>query len=101
MFKEIRKKVGQIPYGRVTTYKAIGNSLGISDYRLVGWALMGNNNINIPCHRVIMSSGEVAKNYSLGDWREQKRRLEKEGIHFTNAMRVDLKKHFWEPSKED
>lgn len=51
----------KIPEGKLTTYKAIANSIGNSNAsRAVGTAI-GNNPIAflIPCHRVIQASGQI------------------------------------------
>ena len=62
-----------IPRGRVTTYKAIAECLGIRSYRAIGRILGTNPNIPIvPCHRVVMSDGRLG-GYARG--RDEKRRL--------------------------
>jgi methylated-DNA-protein-cysteine methyltransferase-like protein len=99
IFKQIRMVVKQIPKGKVTTYGTVAKYLGTSDARLVGWAMYGNRNPSIPCHRVVKKNGEVAEKYSIKGWREQKRRLLKEGIKFIDQTHVDLEKHFWQPSR--
>lgn len=96
-FKKIKEVVAKIPKGKLTTYGAIAKSLGIKDNRMVGWAIFGNTDPKIPCHRVVMKNGLLAKNYSLGGWQEQRKRLLKEGIKFTNKSQVDLGKYFWRP----
>ncbi len=81
IFVKIREEVKKIPYGETRSYGEIAKRLGTTP-RVVGWALRGNEDITIPCHRVIKSNGEVADKFSLGNWPEQRRRLEKEGIQF-------------------
>ena len=95
LFVKIRNVVKQIPLGKVTTYGQIAKMVGITDSRKVGWALWGNQDPQIPCHRVIKNDGFLAKDYSLGGWEEQKRRLQKEGISFIKENQVDLEKHQW------
>jgi len=95
LFVKIRNVVKQIPLGKVTTYGQIAKMVGITDSRKVGWALWGNQDPQIPCHRVIKKDGFLAKDYSLGGWEEQKRRLQKEGISFIKENQVDLEKHQW------
>lgn len=54
---ELCKKV---PKGKVTTYKAIANKMGMNCYRAVGQALNKNPYApRVPCHRVINSDGNV------------------------------------------
>lgn len=81
IFLKIREEVKKIPNGQMKSYGEIARSVGINA-RVVGWALRGNEDMGIPCHRVIKSNGELANNFSLGNWPEQKRRLETEGIRF-------------------
>lgn len=95
LFVDIRKVVSKIPLGKVATYGQIARLVGIADARKVGWALWGNQDLKIPCHRVIKKDGFLAKDYSLGGWEEQKRRLQKEGITFKAENQVDLEKHQW------
>lgn len=97
LFNKIRKVVARIPKGKVTTYGAIARFLGLRDSRLVGYALWGNQDSKIPCHRVVKKDGSLAKDYSLGGWQEQKRRLEKEGVKFLKENQANLKKHYWQP----
>lgn len=43
---------------------------------------MGNQDPLVPCHRVIRKGGYLAEKFSLGGWKEQKRRLLEDGIEF-------------------
>ena len=95
LFSSIYEIVRKIPKGKVMTYGQIADILGTKDARKVGWALHGNQDPEIPCHRVVDKDGQVALNYSMGDWKEQKRKLLEEGVKFKDEMHVDLKKHLW------
>ncbi|MGB9706461.1 MAG: MGMT family protein [Microgenomates group bacterium] len=97
IFRKIRNLVAKIPKGKVTTYGEIAKALGIKDARVVGWAIYGNTDPKIPCHRVVMRDGFLAKNYSLGGAKIQKEKLKKEGVKFIGKFQVDLKSHFWKP----
>ncbi len=59
------KELLQIPYGKITTYKAIAKAIGSSP-RAVGGAV-GQNPISIliPCHRVLGTAVRRGKNRSL------------------------------------
>lgn len=94
IFEKIRRIVAQIPKSKVATYGQVAKLAGINDARVVGWALWGNQDPKIPCHRVVKAGGVLATNYSLGGWLEQKERLRKEGV-FINKARVDLRKCLW------
>lgn len=98
MFEEIRNLARQIPKGKVTTYRTIAHALGIKDARVVGWALHGNKNPSIPCHRVVKKGGILAENYAFGGLKAQKEKLEKEGVKFSDKFQVDLKNHFQKPT---
>lgn len=95
-FEQIRQVVAQIPEGKVATYGQIARLVNSRDARKVGWALRGNQNPDVPCHRVIRSDGTIAENYSLGNWQEQKRRLLEEGVEFVEERKVDLSKYQWD-----
>jgi len=97
-FQRIRKIVAQIPRGKVATYGQVTKLVGIRDARVVGWALRGNQDPGVPCHRVIKAGGVLAANFFLCTWREQKRRLKADGVVFVSQMQVDLKKHSWKIS---
>jgi O-6-methylguanine DNA methyltransferase len=91
-FDLVRNLVKTIPQGKVMTYGAVASALGLKSPRIVGWALRGNQNPQIPCHRVVQKSGTLAPNFSLGGWQEQKRRLLADGVIFTKNNQVDLSK---------
>jgi methylated-DNA-protein-cysteine methyltransferase-like protein len=56
-FNDVYEVVKLIPKGRVTSYGAIGNYLGVkSSARMVGWAMFGCPR-GIPAHRVVNSAG--------------------------------------------
>lgn len=87
-----------VPRGRVTTYGEIASAIGNKkSYRAVGNAMNKNINSfisggNVPCHRVIKSSGEVG-GFAYG----QKKKIEmlkKEGIEIVHG-KIDLKKFGW------
>ena len=92
VFNKVYIIVKQIPLGKVTTYGDIGRRLKISP-RTVGWALHANKDKKVPCHRVVNRNGRLADNFAFDGWKEQKRRLEVEGINFIDETHVDLGKH--------
>ncbi|MFA6249947.1 MAG: MGMT family protein [Candidatus Shapirobacteria bacterium] len=89
VFDHIRMLVRQIPKGYVSTYGAVARAAGV-DPRVVGWALRGNQDKTIPCHRVVQKSGTLSPNFSLGGWQEQRRRLLKDRTRFIRPNQVDL-----------
>lgn len=92
LFAKIRRVVSKIPRGKVLTYGQVAQMVGIKDARKVGWAVYGNQDEKVPCHRVVFADGYLATNYSLGGWQEQKKRLEMEGVKFIGEAKVDLEK---------
>ncbi|AFZ70736.1 O-6-methylguanine DNA methyltransferase [Caldisphaera lagunensis DSM 15908] len=78
-----------IPMGYVTTYKALGKFLGINQ-RKVAYLLKNNKNpIIVPCHRVVMSNGELG-GYTPYGKNFKKSLLESEGVKIVNG-KVDKK----------
>lgn len=94
-FNKIRNIVKQIPKGKVSTYGEVANAVGISSARVVGWALRGNQNPLIPCHRVVQKGGTLSPHFSLGGSIEQKKRLKKDGVVFIDKNQVDMDKCFF------
>ena len=90
MFQQIYEIVKQIPEGKVTTYGWIAKQLGLRDVRKVGYALHVNKDPKVPCHRVVNKEGRLAPNFAFNGAEEQRRRLEAEGVKFTDAMHVNL-----------
>lgn len=87
--------VKKIPQGKVTTYGAIAMKLGNPRLsRQVGWALHQNKSLDVPCHRVVDRNGRLAPNFAFDGWKEQRKRLEQEGVEFVDEMHVDLIKSF-------
>ncbi len=89
----------RIPKGKVTTYGDIAKALGHANAsRAIGRILNKNPNpIAVPCHRVVMSDGNIG-GYAFGKARK-KGLLKKEGLCFMGdnlhdfaACRADLGK---------
>lgn len=91
-FERVYEVVKKIPKGKVMTYGDVAKVLGTRDARKVGWALHGNKDPKIPCHRVVNKDGRVATNYAFEGWEEQKRKLLAEGVTFKSDKNVDLSK---------
>lgn len=93
VFKHVLQLVSLIPSGKVSTYGNVAKALGINP-QVVGWALRGNEDQNIPCHRVVKNGGILAPSFSLGNWPEQRRRLETEGIKFKDTHILNFDQTF-------
>jgi methylated-DNA-[protein]-cysteine S-methyltransferase len=74
----------KIPAGKVSTYGDLARALGNpSASRAIGRILGENPNpIKVPCHRVVMSNGQIG-GYAYGTARKRQL-LEKEGVSLTN-----------------
>lgn len=92
LFESIRQVVRIIPKGKVLTYGQVASRVGIADARKVGWALYGNKDPTLPCHRVVGKGGRLAKKFSLGGLKEQRKRLLREGVVLCNPTTVDMVK---------
>jgi methylated-DNA-protein-cysteine methyltransferase-like protein len=102
-FTQVYAVVRQIPKGRVTSYGAIANALGIkSSARMVGWAMNSAHNLkpSIPAHRVLNRQGLLTGKMHFGSPTRMQELLEKEGIKIKNDQVVDLKNHFRDPLVE-
>jgi len=101
-FKIVYEVVKKIPEGKVATYRQVADLVNIQrprrkiSPRLVGWALHANKDEKVPCHRVVNKEGRLAPNFAFNGWKEQKFRLEAEGVKFIDEMYVDLEKCLWQ-----
>lgn len=93
-FFRVYEVVKKIPKGKVATYGQIARILRTRDSRRVGHVLHANKDPKVPCHRVVNKDGKLAENFGFGGWREQVRRLEKEGVEVV-GKRVELRKYLY------
>jgi len=101
LYELIYQIVHKIPHGRVTTYGAIANSLGIkSGARMVGYAMNSSHTIEgLPAHRVVNRAGMLTGKHHFGEEEEMQRKLENEGLEVVNDQIVDFKKRYWDPAE--
>jgi methylated-DNA-[protein]-cysteine S-methyltransferase len=96
----------QIPRGRVSTYAALSKALSSSP-RAVGGACASNPFApEVPCHRIISSSGHVGGFF--GEWEKTTRRvsgvnqvkklklLRDEGVEFDDSGRILERERVWD-----
>lgn len=100
-YRRVYFVVRQIPRGRVATYGLIGTILGSPRVaRQVGFALAALDRLPdeapVPWHRVINAKGMVSHRGDTGRAQRQIETLEREGIRFDDAGRVDLKRYVWD-----
>jgi len=89
--QDVWEKLKEIPKGKVTTYKLLANAIGSRAVRAVASAVGKNPYApNVPCHRVILSSGKIG-NYTHPQGVKRKIELLKnEGIKIKNGKIVDF-----------
>lgn len=88
-YRRVWTETSHIPRGKVSTYGQLASKISYPRAaRAVGTALGGNPfPLLIPCHRVVLSSGELG-NYSAGGPAVKRLLLEREGVAFDCRGRV-------------
>ena len=87
------EKLSKLPKGKVTTYKALAESLKTRAYLAVGNAM--NNNPyapKVPCHRVVKANGEIG-GFASGT-KKKTAMLDSEGIKIVDG-KIDLDKYLF------
>ena len=95
----LRDVVAAIPRGQVATYGQVAALAGRPGAaRAVGRFLAGLPGDDLPWHRVIASSGGIARSPGRnGGDDEQARRLRAEGVAVDARGRVELDRFLWRP----
>ncbi len=98
-FQSVFEIVKLIPAGRVTSYGAIANCLGMKkSSRMVGWAMNASHSIpGIPAHRVVNRNGLLTGKAHFSCPDEMEARLKNEGIEVIDNQVVNFKVLFWDP----
>jgi methylated-DNA-protein-cysteine methyltransferase-like protein len=95
IYQKIYQSVKRIPAGKVSTYGRIASLVGRCTPRMVGYALHAlPYDSGVPWQRVINSQGRISLD-ATGIGQLQRSILESEGIIFSSAGTVDLKKYLW------
>lgn len=99
-FTDVHEVARLIPKGRVTSYGAIANYLGLkSSARMVGWAMNGCPP-DVPAHRVVNRVGLLSGKHNFPLPNQMKELLQGEGIEVTDDQVVNFTKLFWDPAIE-
>ena len=95
--ERIWQVVAAIPPGKVATYGGVAAQAGLGrGARLVGRALRDlPPGSRLPWHRVINAQGRISLPPGSRGHREQRTRLEAEGVEFSAAGRVSLREYGW------
>ncbi len=100
-FEKVYQVAKLIPYGRVTSYGAIANYLGAKkSARMVGYAMNGSHNKDVPAHRVVNRKGLLTGKHHFDGTNLMQQLLESEGVAVVNNQIQNFEKVFWNPSKE-
>jgi methylated-DNA-protein-cysteine methyltransferase related protein len=101
-FNQVYEVVKLIPRGRVTSYGAIGQYLGLkSSARMVGWAMNAAHvRESVPAHRVLNRNGLLTGKHHFETPTTMKKLLEAEGVKIKKDQVQNFEKVFWDPCKE-
>ncbi len=95
--------VGQIPFGRVSTYGLIANFLSAGRAsRMVGYALNQSHSAGqfVPAHRVVNRLGYLTGKHHFGSPMLMQTLLENEGIKVEEGRVLHFKSVLWNPESE-
>jgi methylated-DNA-protein-cysteine methyltransferase-like protein len=98
----IWRAVSRVPAGQVATYGQVAREAGLGRRaRMVGRALRSlPAGSDVPWHRVVNAGGRISLPAGSDAGREQRARLEAEGIVFSEG-RIDLSRFRWQPSLDE
>lgn len=101
-FEKVYQVARKIPFGRVTSYGAIGAYLGAAkSARIVGWAMNKAHNLgDVPAHRVVNKKGLLTGKHHFDGTNLMQQLLENEGIVVIDNQIQDLEKVYWNPIDE-
>lgn len=101
-FDQVLELVKLIPKGRVTSYGAIANYLGIrSGARMVGWAMNASHTLSdVPAHRVVNRLGQLSGKMHFSSPTEMQEKLEAEELTVIDDQIQGFDQCFWDPNKE-
>ena len=99
-FSDVYEVVRQIPSGRVTSYGAIAQFLGMKrSARMVGWAMNASHNMSdVPAHRVVNRNGLLTGKHHFASPNMMEDALKSEGVEIIDDQIQNFDQHFWDPS---
>jgi methylated-DNA-protein-cysteine methyltransferase-like protein len=100
-FTKVYEIVKLIPVGRVTTYGAIANYIGLKrSARMVGWALNQTKyNKAIPAHRVVNRQGLLTGKQHFTGEATMEQLLQEEGIIIEDNQIKNFENILWSPEE--
>ena len=100
-FEKVYQVAALIPYGRITSYGAIANYLGATgSARMVGWAMNGSGNKDVPAHRVVNRNGLLTGKHHFQGTNLMQQLLESEGVEVVDNKIQNFEELFWDPLEE-
>ena len=100
-FEKVYEVARQVPFGKVTTYGAIAQYLGVAkSARIVGYAMNGSHGKDIPAHRVVNRKGLLTGKHHFEGTTLMQQLLESEGVEVIHFQIQKLETHFWNPVEE-
>ncbi|MDO6736588.1 MGMT family protein [Wenyingzhuangia sp. 2_MG-2023] len=101
-FKRVYQVAKQIPEGRVTSYGAIAQYLGVkSSARVVGWAMNASHgDMSVPAHRVVNRVGLLSGKHHFEGTNLMQQLLESEGVIVKDNKVQNLEQIYWNPCEE-
>ena len=101
-FDLVYQVVREIPAGRVTSYGAIANYLGLkSGARMVGYAMNAAHTLSdVPAQRVVNRQGLLTGKFHFETPTRMQELLEQDGVKVENDKVQNFDQVFWDPEKE-
>ncbi len=99
LMAQVYALVRACPEGYVTTYGAIGATLGYPrGARMIGWIMNETpKGSDVPAQRVVSAKGLLTGSWAFGQRGRMRQLLESEGVTFDDEGAVNMKRHTWDP----
>ena len=100
LYQAIYELVRAVPAGRVTTYGAIAEAIGLkSGARLVGYAMAQSHAVwpPVPAHRVVNRIGLLTGRHHFSPPEAMQQALEAEGVTIENQQVQHFETRLWRP----
>lgn len=102
-FQKVFEVVRLVPHGRVTSYGAIAEYLGMKgSSRMVGWAMNAAHSSleAVPAHRVVNRNGDLTGRFHFASPTLMEELLKAEGVEVKNERVLHFKEKYWNPNIE-
>ena len=102
-YQQVYQVVRLVPKGRVTSYGAIANYLGVKrSARMVGYAMncCHNEQPVVPAHRVVNRNGLLTGKNHFSSPTQMEELLKSEGVEVVDDQIKTFPMLFWDPEKE-